>query len=166
MRSSAGGREVGEGNGALARRRLDLEKALDRAGALRRHPDLDHAAVLARVALREKLHLDIGVQRPDGADLAPRGVLDLAALREIGVDPDFPKRGKVENPAWREVRAVRSLNPDVEVKFLSKRDAGEDGSMIEVGMTAKRSGPIEGLLEIETATGKGTVPFTYFATAG
>ena len=99
--------------------------------------------------------------------VAGRGSVGAPHKAEIELEHyNPPKRGKVENPAWREVRAVRSLNPDVEVKFLSKRDAGEDGSMLEVEMTAKRSGPIEGLLEIETATGKGTVPFTFFATAG
>lgn len=75
-----------------------------------------------------------------------------------------PRRGAVENPAWRLVRAVRSLSPDVEIKYLEKRDVGEDGALLDVELTARTSGPIEGLLEIETATGTGKVPFTFFAT--
>ena len=61
---------------------------------------------------------------------------------------------------------MRSLESAVEVQYRARRDAGADGTMLEVEFTAKRAGPIEGLLEIETATGKGTVPFTYFGTAG
>jgi hypothetical protein len=99
--------------------------------------------------------------------VAGRGSVGAPHKSEIELEHyNPPKRGAVENPAWREVRAVKSLNPDVEVKFVGKRDAGADGAMLEVELTAKRGGPIEGLLEIETATGKGTVPFAYFATAG
>ena len=99
--------------------------------------------------------------------VAGRGSVGAPHKAEIELEHyNPPKRGAVENPAWRDVRAVRSLDPAVEVKYIGKRDAGEDGSMLDVEMTAKRAGPIEGLLEIETATGKGTVPFTLFGTAG
>lgn len=99
--------------------------------------------------------------------VAGRGSVGAPHKAEVELEHyNPPKRGAVENPAWREVRAVKSLNPDLEAKFLAKRDAGADGAMLEVEFTAKRAGPIEGLLEIETATGKGTVPFAYFATAG
>ena len=99
--------------------------------------------------------------------MAGRGSVGAPHKAEIELEHyNPPKRGRVENPAWREVRAVKSLNADLEVKFVGKRDAGADGCMLEVELTAKRAGPIEGLLEIETATGKGTVPFAYFATTG
>ena len=74
-----------------------------------------------------------------------------------------PKRGAVENPTWRLVRSVRSLHADVEARYVSKRDVGVDGAMVEIEFIARRPGPFEGLLEIETATGKGTVPFAFFA---
>lgn len=99
--------------------------------------------------------------------MAGRGSVGAPHKAEIELEHyNPPKRGLVENPAWREVRAVRSLIPDVEVKFTGRRDAGADGTMLDIELTAKRAGPIEGLLEIETATGKGTVPFAYFANPG
>jgi len=99
--------------------------------------------------------------------MAGRGQVGAPHRTEIELEHyNPPKRGAVENPAWREVRSVRSLDPALEVKYLGKRDAGADGTMLEVEFTARRAGPIEGLLEIETATGTGTVPFAYFATAG
>ncbi|MEY3141588.1 MAG: hypothetical protein RLY21_81 [Planctomycetota bacterium] len=99
--------------------------------------------------------------------MAGRGSVGAPHKAEIELEHyNPPKRGSVENPSWREVRGVKSLNPDVEVRFIGKRDAGVDGCMLEVEFTAKRAGPIEGLLEIETATGKGAVPFAYFATTG
>ncbi len=99
--------------------------------------------------------------------MAGRGSVGAPHKAEIELEHyNPPKKGAVENPAWREVVGVKSLNPDLEVRFTGKRDAGVDGAMLEVEFTAKRAGPIEGLLEIETLTGKGTVPFAYFATAG
>lgn len=99
--------------------------------------------------------------------MAGRGSVGAPHKAEIELEHyNPPKKGAVENPAWREVRSVRSLDPAVEVRYSARRDAGADGTMLEVEFTAKRAGPIEGLLEIETATGKGTVPFTYFGTAG
>ncbi|MEY2715030.1 MAG: hypothetical protein RIT24_1373 [Planctomycetota bacterium] len=75
-----------------------------------------------------------------------------------------PKRGAVEKPEWRAVTAARSLIPGVEVKFVSKRDVGVDGAMLTLEVTAAQGGSFEGEIEIETATGKGRVPFTVFAT--
>lgn len=75
-----------------------------------------------------------------------------------------PKRGAVERPEWRAVTSVRSLIPGVEVKFVSKRDVGVDGAMLTLEVTAAQGGSFEGEIEIETATGKGRVPFTVFAT--
>lgn len=75
-----------------------------------------------------------------------------------------PKRGAVEKPEWRAVTSVRSLIPGVEVKFVSKRDVGVDGAMLTLEVVAAQGGSFEGEIEIETATGKGRVPFTVFAT--
>jgi hypothetical protein len=99
--------------------------------------------------------------------IAGRGSIGATTKTEIEIEHyNPPKRGAIENPAWREVRAVRSLNPDIEVKLAGKRDVGADAAMLGVEVTPKRAGPIEGLLEIETATGKGLVPFAFFATTG
>ncbi|MBI1304220.1 MAG: DUF1573 domain-containing protein [Phycisphaera sp.] len=96
--------------------------------------------------------------------MAGRGSVGAPHKGEIELEHyNPPKKGAVENPAWREAKSVRSLNADVEVRLVGRRDAGADGTMLEVEFTAKRAGPIEGLLEIETATGKGTVPFAFFA---
>jgi len=75
-----------------------------------------------------------------------------------------PKKGAIERPDWCDVKAVRSLIPGVDVKFVSKRDVGKDAAMVKVAVTAAHGGTFEGELEIETATGTGRVPFTYFAT--
>ncbi|MEY5061581.1 MAG: hypothetical protein RIS45_1502 [Planctomycetota bacterium] len=75
-----------------------------------------------------------------------------------------PKRGAVEKPEWRAVSSVRSLIPGVEVKYVSKRDVGADGAMVTLEVVAAHGGAFEGEIEIETATGKGRVPFTVFAT--
>jgi hypothetical protein len=96
--------------------------------------------------------------------MAGRGSVGAPHKGEIELEHyNPPKKGAVENPAWREAKSVRSLNADVDVRLVGRRDAGADGTMLEVEFTAKRAGPIEGLLEIETATGKGTVPFAFFA---
>jgi hypothetical protein len=96
--------------------------------------------------------------------MAGRGSVGAPHKGEIELEHyNPPKKGAVENPAWREAKSVRSLNADVEVRLVGRRDAGADGTMLEVEFMAKRAGPIEGLLEIETATGKGTVPFAFFA---
>jgi hypothetical protein len=100
----------------------------------------------------------------DSLVMAGRGSVGATHKAEIELEHyNPPKRGAVENPLWRNVKSVRSLNPDVDVRFVGKRDAGTDGTMVEIELTAKRAGPIEGQLEIETATGKGLVSFAYFA---
>jgi hypothetical protein len=103
----------------------------------------------------------------DSLVMAGRGSVGAPHKAEIEIEHyNPPKRGAVENPLWRDVKSVRSLNPDVDVRFVGKRDAGTDGTMVEIELTARRAGPIEGLLEIETATGKGLVSFSYFANPG
>jgi hypothetical protein len=93
-----------------------------------------------------------------------RGSVGVPAKAQIELEHyNPPKRGAVENPTWRLVRSVRSLHADVEARYVSKRDVGVDGAMVEIEFIARRPGPFEGLLEIETATGKGTVPFAFFA---
>lgn len=77
-----------------------------------------------------------------------------------------PKKGAIERPDWSSVKSVRSLSPDAKVRFVSKRDAGYDGAMLKLEITAKRAGPVEGDLEIETASGRGLVPFAFFARGG
>lgn len=75
-----------------------------------------------------------------------------------------PKRGFVEKPEWRNVLSARSLIDGVTVKFVSKRDVGNDAAMVTLEVTAARGGAFEGEIEIETATGKGRIPFSVFAT--
>ena len=48
----------------------------------------------------------------------------------------------------------------VDATYISTRDVGTDGVMVKISVTPKALGPIEGELEIETATGIGRVPFT------
>ena len=99
--------------------------------------------------------------------MAGRGAVGAGTKTELELEHyNPPKRGAVENPAWRDVKSVRSLNPDVDVRFVAKRDVGADAAMVEIELTPKRAGPIEGVLEIETATGKGPVAFAFFATGG
>ena len=76
-----------------------------------------------------------------------------------------PKRGAVERPDWSTVVAVRSLIPGVEVKFAGKRDLPA-AAILDLEVIAAQGGMHEGEIEIETATGKGRVPFTYFSTTG
>jgi hypothetical protein len=75
-----------------------------------------------------------------------------------------PKRGAIERPDWSAVKAVRSLIPGLEVKFVSKRDVGADAAMVKIAYKPLHGGMFEGELEIETATGTGRVPFACFAT--
>jgi len=49
------------------------------------------------------------------------------------------------------------------VRLAGKRDL-PTASVLELEVTAAQGGMFEGELEIETATGKGRVPFTLFAT--
>ncbi|MFM1804187.1 MAG: hypothetical protein RL136_1066 [Planctomycetota bacterium] len=74
-----------------------------------------------------------------------------------------PKRGAVERPEWNQVKGVRSLVPGVEVRFIGKRDL-PGASVLSVEATAAAAGMYEGELEIETATGRGRVPFTLHVT--
>jgi hypothetical protein len=75
-----------------------------------------------------------------------------------------PKKGAIERPDWCNVKAVRSLIPGLDVKYVSKRDVGKDAAMVKIAVTASHGGAFEGEIEIETATGTGRVPFAYFAT--
>jgi hypothetical protein len=73
------------------------------------------------------------------------------------------KKGAVERPDWNQVKAVRSLIPGVEVAFKGKRDL-PNAAVLAVEVNATHGGMFEGEIEIETATGKGRVPFALFAT--
>jgi hypothetical protein len=75
-----------------------------------------------------------------------------------------PKKGAVEKPEWRSVTAARSLIDGVTVKLVSKQDVGVDAAKVTLEVIASHGGTFEGEIEIETATGKGRVPFTVFAT--
>lgn len=75
-----------------------------------------------------------------------------------------PKKGAIERPDWSDIKAVRSLIPGLEVKYVSKRDVGKDAAMVKIAVTALHGGSFEGEIEIQTATGTGRVPFTYAAT--
>jgi len=74
-----------------------------------------------------------------------------------------PKQGAVERPDWSASVAVRSLIPGIEVRLTGKRDL-PTACVLELEVTASHGGMFDGELEIETATGKGRVPFTLFAT--
>lgn len=74
------------------------------------------------------------------------------------------KKGAVERPEWRDVRSARSLIDGVTVKFVSKQDVGGDAAKVTLEVVASHGGAFEGEIEIETATGKGRIPFTVFAT--
>ena len=99
--------------------------------------------------------------------LVDAGAAHNGAPRTIEVELEHynpPKKGAVERPEWREVKSARSLIAGLTVKFVSKRDVGVDGAMVTLEVVAERGGAYEGEIEIETATGKGRVPFTVFAT--
>jgi len=70
-----------------------------------------------------------------------------------------PKRGAIDRPDCNAVQSVRSLSPDVTARFVSKRDAGADESVLKVEIVPTRAGVIECELEVVTATGSGRVPF-------
>ncbi len=95
--------------------------------------------------------------------LVDAGNASVGKAHEVEIDLEHynpPKKGAVERPDWRTVKSVRSLSPLCEATFISTRDVGSDGVMVKISVTAKTLGPIEGELEIETATGIGRVPFT------
>ena len=73
------------------------------------------------------------------------------------------KKGAVERPDWNQVKGVRSLIPGVEVAFKGKRDL-PNAAVLAIEVNATHGGMFEGEIEIETATGKGRVPFAVFAT--
>ena len=95
--------------------------------------------------------------------LVDAGNASNGKAHEVEIDLEHynpPKKGAVERPDWRTVKSVRSLSPLVDAKYISTRDVGTDGVMVKISVTPKALGPIEGELEIETATGIGRVPFT------
>ena len=94
------------------------------------------------------------------------GLIGTASEVEIDLDHYNPaKKGAIERVDWSAVKAVRSLSPIADAAFISKRDVGADVVVVKLAITPKQPGPIEGELEIETATGTGRVPFTIFARA-
>jgi hypothetical protein len=79
-----------------------------------------------------------------------------------------PRRGQVERRDWSEVRSVRVLPaPDgavlADAKAVSTVAAPGDEAVLTVALTPRVAGPIEGELEITTATGTGRVPFAMVA---
>ena len=81
-----------------------------------------------------------------------------------------PKRGAVERRDWSEVRAVRVLPAAdgtvlAEAKVVSTVPAPGDEAILTIELTPKVAGPIEGEIEITTATGAGRVPFAMVARA-
>ena len=74
------------------------------------------------------------------------------------------KKGAVERADWSEVKSVRSLVDGVTVKLVSQRTVPGDAAVLKLEVVADRGGAFEGELEVETATGRGRVPFTFSAT--
>ena len=91
---------------------------------------------------------------------------------EVSIDLEHynpPAKGQVTDPRYRDVKSVRSLTPTVTATLVSVTPQGVDSAAIIVRLepVAGAAGPIEGELEIVTATGSGRVPFTMIAqTAG
>ena len=50
------------------------------------------------------------------------------------------------------------------VKLVSQRTVPGDAAVLKLEVVADRGGAFEGELEVETATGRGRVPFTFSAT--
>lgn len=67
------------------------------------------------------------------------------------------KRGAVENPLWRNVRAVRSLSPELEASMQSVTPISRDELRIGFRVTPRVgfTGPLYALIEIETESGTG-----------
>ena len=70
------------------------------------------------------------------------------------------KRGAVENPMWRNVKAVRSLSPEVTARMIAVTPISRDELRVRFSITpaADFSGPLHAFLEIETETGVGAFP--------
>ncbi|MSR41332.1 MAG: DUF1573 domain-containing protein [Phycisphaerales bacterium] len=88
---------------------------------------------------------------------------------EVSIDLEHynpPAKGQITNPRFREVQSVRSLVAHVTATLVSVTPHGADGAVVVVKLEpiAGASGPIEGELELVTATGSGRIPFTLLAT--
>ncbi len=101
--------------------------------------------------------------------LADAEFASVGSPAQISIDLEHynpPMRGQITNPRFREVQAVRSLTSSVTATLVSVAPHGADGATIVVKLEpiAGALGPIEGELELTTATGSGRVPFTLLAT--
>ncbi len=68
-------------------------------------------------------------------------------------------KGAVVRPDWSEVKSVRSLTPQFTAELTGTRPGSKDdlALLLKVSPTAGAKGLIYGMVEVETATGKGQV---------
>ncbi len=69
-------------------------------------------------------------------------------------------RGQIVRRDWGEVRAVSVDSPEIEVKLLGTRTAGDNSTVLSLSFTPKPgfTGIIESELRITTASGSGSIP--------
>ena len=93
----------------------------------------------------------------------------------VGVDLDVvikhynPRgRNQVVRPEWRAVKSIRSLSPDVTVQLLSTKVVSKDETRVLFRVTPRRdfSGPLYGLVALETETGVGEFAVLAFVKNG
>jgi hypothetical protein len=80
---------------------------------------------------------------------------------EFQIDHYNPRgRGAVVRRDWGTVRSVSTGTPDLSVRLLGTRPAGDGSVVLSLGFSAKPgfSGLIESVLRIETASGAGEIP--------
>jgi hypothetical protein len=80
---------------------------------------------------------------------------------EFQIDHYNPRgRGAVVRRDWGTVRSVSTGTPDLSVRLLGTRPAGDGSVVLSLGFSAKPgfSGLVESVLRIETASGAGEIP--------
>ncbi len=80
---------------------------------------------------------------------------------EFQIDHYNPRgRGAIVRRDWGEVRSVSTGTPDLSVRLLGTRPAGDGSVVLSLGFTAKPgfSGLVENVLRVETASGVAEIP--------
>lgn len=95
---------------------------------------------------------------PEALGVAGRLCAGESTVVPIVIEHYNPRgKGAIVRPDWAEVKAVRSLSPQLTATLDGIRPGGKDdlAVLIRVSPTAGVNGVIYGMVEIETATGKG-----------
>lgn len=82
-------------------------------------------------------------------------------IEEFQIDHYNPRgRGAIVRRDWGDVRSVSTATPDLSVRLLGTRPAGDGSVVLSLGFSSRAgfTGIVESVLRIETASGAGEIP--------